>query len=258
MNKTEKKEMIDKINNIYWQYNTGPQVVKTPHDLAVLTSMCAFGKDNKNGPIGVCNCLFNGKEEVTLIVLGGTQFKDGQATRLLESKLSIASKDNDYMTALLNLFRNNTIPKDKPVIVSGISLGGMIAQQLLMYDDIVKNFKFKSIICFGSPLTRPLDRKGIRIRRFSDHGDIVPKLGQLRLKLNFKNRKLKKSLDKEEKIFEDGKYKTMLESHALSYVQSDVYLKYDFYGGVNGTNTLELLEDIKYYDAPILEKPIRK
>lgn len=249
------QELIDKVNNVYWQYSIDPQVVTTSQNLAVLTSMCSFGKNVNRGPIAIADSLLNG-EEITLIMLGGTQFKDGQATRLRESKLSSYGKENDYLTALLKLFntkdKNNKyiISKNKPLLIVGISLGGMIAQQLLSKDEIIDNYIIKSIICFGSPLVKPLDRKGIRIRRFCDKGDIVPKLEIPKVKFS----KEKKELDEKEKILECGRYKTKLESHALSYVENKCWDKYDFYGDKKGTNKLELLEQIKFYDAPVLNR----
>lgn len=244
------KELIDTINNIYWQYTVGPQMVKKPQDLAVLTSMCAFGYKSNRGPIGIAKCLFNGEEEVTLVTLGGTQFKEGQATRFRESKLTMKCKDNDYLTAILDAFSKH-VPKDKPVIISGISLGGMIAQFLLSKEEIVNNYNIKSVICFGSPLNKPLDRKGIRIKRFTDKGDIVPKLKTL--SYLFIKGSVKDELNKNERILENGNYKKTIESHALSYVQSKVWDKYDFYGELNGNNTLELLEEMKFYEAPVLK-----
>ena len=250
-----KKELIDKINNVYWKYSINPQVVTTPQNLAVLTSMCSFGKNVNRGPIAIAKSLLN-NEEITLIMLGGTQIKEGQATRFKESKLVSYGKENDYLTALINLFntkdKNNNylIPKEKPLLIVGISLGGMIAQQLLSKKQIIDNYVIKSIICFGSPLVKPLDRQDIRIRRFSDKGDIVPKMEVLSVKFN----KKKKELDKKEKIIENGKYKTKLESHALSYVDNKCWNKYDFYGDKKGKNKLEILETIKFYDAPIITK----
>ena len=253
----KKEELINKINNIYWKYTIGPQIVKKPKDLAVLTSMCAFGKNVNRGPIGVSKCLFNGNP-VTLITLGGTQFKEGQATRLEESKLAFKGKDSDYMIAVLNLLKakddngNDIISKENPLLISGISLGGMLAQQLLSKKELVDNFKIQSIICFGSPFLEPFERNGIRIVRFCDKGDIVPKLGEYKYIFSFKKNKLKKGLDLKEKILENGKYKTKIESHALSYVEYDGFDKYDFYGELNGKNELELLEEMKFYEAPII------
>ena len=244
------QELIDKVNNVYWKYNIGPQVVIKPQNLAVLTSMCSFGKNVNRGPIAVANSLLNG-EEITLVMLGGTQIKEGQATTFEESKLSSYGKDNDYLKAVLNLFKNEeVISKDKPLLIVGISLGGMIAQQLLSKEEITNNFNIKSIICFGSPLVIPLDRKGIRIKRFCDKGDIVPKLEIFKVKFS----KKKKELDKKEKILESGGYKTKIESHALSYVSNECWDKYYFYGEENGNNKLELIEEIKFYEAPKMEK----
>ena len=251
---TKKEELINKINNIYWKYSIEPQTVKKPQDLAVLTSICSFGKNVNRGPIAVTKCTFN-NEEITLLMLGGTQFKKGQATTFKESKLASKGKENDYLKAVLKIFETKDekekylIPKEKPIIITGISLGGMIAQQLLGYEEIISKFKIKSIICFGSPITKPFDRKNIRIKRFCDKNDIVPKLGETSLS----TKKAKKQLDKNELILENGNYKTKIESHALSYVENTCWDKYDFYGEEKGKNELRILEKIKFYEAPIIK-----
>ena len=253
MIKIKKEELINKINNIYWKYSIDPQTVKKPQDLAVLTSICSFGKNVNRGPIAVAKSLFN-NEEITLLMLGGTQFKKGQATTFKESKLASKGKENDYIKALLKIFNakdekdNFIVPKEKPLIISGISLGGMIAQQLIGYEEIISKYNIKSIICFGSPITKPFDRKNIRIKRFCDKNDIVPKLGET----SFNTKKAKKILDENEKILENGNYKTKIESHALSYVENSCWDKYDFYGEKNGKNELKILEKIKFYEAPTI------
>ena len=249
------EEIINRINNIYWKYTTGPQTIKKLKDLAVLTSMSSFGKDNHNGPIGVAKCILNGEEKVTLMMLGGTQIKEGQATTMEESKLATKGEDNDYLDAIIEVFKSKdekgdkVIDKDIPIIISGISLGGMVAQQLLGKEEIINNYKIKSILCIGSPIIKPLDRKGIRVKRFIEKGDIVPKLEAISLKVG-KKRKIKKELNEKERILENSNYKTLLESHALSYVESEKFDKYDFYGELNGKNELEILENVRYFEAP--------
>ena len=244
------EEIINRINNIYWQYTIGPQIVRKPKDLAVLTSMSSFGKDNHNGPIGIAKCKFNNNEKITLILLGGTQIKKGQATTITESKLSTKGKDNDYLDAVLKVFKEkDVIPKENPIIIAGISLGGMIAQQIISKKEIIDNYKIKSIICFGTPLVKPLNRNNIRVKRFIEKGDIVPKFESLQIKIG-KNKKTREKLNIEEQILENANYKTMLESHALSYVENTKFDEYDFYGEKNGKNELEILEEIKYFEAP--------
>ena len=243
------EDVINRVNNIYWGYDTKKQVIKKPKDLAVLTSYSSFGKNNTNGPIGVANALFN-KEEVTVIMLGGTQIREGQATSYNECKLCFYEKDNDYIKDVKDVIM--TLDKKKPLIISGVSLGGMIAQQILSLKDITDNFNIKSIICFGSPIVFPLYHKDYRVIRFVEKGDAVPKFGNINPK-KFRYRKLYKELENKEKIMFDGKYKTKVECHALSYVELKEFDKYDFYGVLNGNNTLELLEDIRYFDAPVIK-----
>lgn len=258
--KEKEPKFLDVIQSIYGPYTVGPQQVKTVHNMAVLSSICQFGKNNGRGPIGVAKCLLNGKEEVTLLLLGGLEFKKGQATRMLECTRSVFGLDNDYLKNLVDVFKrcdkdgNPIIPKDKPLIVAGISLGGMIAQQILQKDEIVNNYNIKSILCYGSPLNMSVDRKGVRVVRFSDEGDPVTTVSKPFLRLRGVFKKTRDQRDAEELILVNGHYGNPIKSHAYSYVSNKDFDPYDFYGEKAGTNTLDILEGITFYDDPIIKK----
>ena len=130
--------------------------------------------------MGHAPALLDG-EEITLVTLGGTQMVEGQATGLQESQLASFGQPNDYLYALTERFKDGTIPAGKPVLLTGISLGGMIAQQLLGSEEVLASHRFKAIITFGSPITLPLDRKGVKVIRFADSNDKVPTLGEIPL-----------------------------------------------------------------------------
>ena len=253
------KEVLEKVNEIYGVASAEPQKVGTVHELAVLTSICATRKGD--GPITITPSLLNG-EEVTLVTLGGTEDVEGQATSLEESQLAAFGKPNDYLTAVSKLFTDSIIPQAKPVIVTGISLGGMIAQQLLGKQEILDCYTLRAVVTFGSPITLPLDRKQVKVVRFADVHDQVPKLGESILRTGlitgnlFNRKKLKEQLDeldRTEKVSRTSKYTGMIETHALSYIEDSCWDDVDFLGDSAGTNILELTEPMTFYPAPKLE-----
>lgn len=254
------QEMIDRINAIYHATSTGPQTIKTVQQMAIITSICATKQGGGRGPITVTPATLNG-EEITLLTLGGTEFKKGQATTVTESKLASYGQSNDYLKAVIKLIKNHTVPANKPLFVTGISLGGMIAQQLLGEEKLLNEngIKIKGIVTFGSPLTRPIDRHGVKVVRFADEHDMVPKLGEMPLYNDVKQTgswsKVQKNIDKsqnEERILKTSKYTNPLETHALSYIEDSCWDEYDFFGSTNKENVLVLKQGLTFYPAPKL------
>ena len=251
------QEVVDKVHEIYGKASIDPQRITDVHTLAILTSICAT---LDGGPISVTPAALNG-EEVTLVTLGGTEDEEGQATTMVENQLASFGKPNDYLTALTGLFTDGTIPKEKPVIVTGISLGGMIAQQILGVDEVMKSHEIRAVITFGSPITLPLDRKGVRVVRFADTHDRVPELGEMFLRSGMVTgedytldelKALLAELDRAERIARTSKYTEMIETHALSYIEDPCWSDVDFMGDPAGRNVLETHERLKYYNAPKL------
>ena len=252
------QKVIEKAMEVYSQGTTGPQTITTVNQLAVVTSINSARPTN--GPISVTNATLN-NEEITLITLGGTENKKGQATGNKESGLASRGKSNDYLRAVVKLFEDKVIPQDKPIIVTGISLGGMIAQQVIGEKLIMDNYNVLAVITFGSPLTMPIERQDVKVVRFADSHDKVPGLGEGSLrsglltigKLSLKNlKKTLKELDDTERIVRTSKYTGMIETHALSYIEDACWSDVDFLGEKPNTNVLVLKEDMKYYPAPRL------
>lgn len=248
---------IEMIHAIYDNASIEPQEITSVHQLAIITSVCA-SLDDCEGPISVTPALLNG-EAITLVTLGGTEEKEGQATTMKESQLASFGLPNDYLNAVVQLFKDGSIPSQKPVLITGISLGGMIAQQLLGVQEIMSSFKFRGIITFGSPITLPLDRQGVQVVRFVDENDQVPKMGEMLLRTGFvtgnemSEEELMLRLDKldrVEKIRRTSKYTDMMETHALSYIEDDCWTATDFLGDPEKRNKLELLRKMKFYPAP--------
>lgn len=254
------QEYMEKIRAIYGASHTGPQEIKTISTLSILTSISSTIEGC--GPISATPATLNG-ESITLVTLGGTQNVEGQATTMQESQLASMGKPNDYLTAVTNLFSNGTIPSNKPVIVSGYSLGGMIAQQICGVKEITDNFNIRAIITFGSPITLPLNRNGIKVVRFADNNDGVPRLGETMLRSGIipiegmtKEEMLNKlnELDKQEKISRTSKYTDFLITHALSYIEDECWNDIDFLGDKEKKNSIVLKEKMQFYHAPKTKK----
>ena len=255
MNHLISPEVVAEVMKIYRGYETDgevkEQVVDSVVDLGVMTSINQA--NYSRGPISVTPAILTVDgiaEEITLVTLGGTQNLEGQATTMEESKLASMGKTNDYLKAVLKVFDDGTVPKDKPVMISGISLGGMIAQQILGEKSVTDNYIIKAVITFGSPITMPFDRGGVKVVRFVDSNDIVPKLGEKGM--SNKNDSRIPALQKEERIMLTGAHKDGIETHALSYISDSVWDAYDFMGVKGGNATLELLKPLTFYKAPKL------
>lgn len=250
-------ELLKKLQAIYDHASIDPQQVTTVNQLAILTSYCA--SQEVAGPITVTPASLNG-EEITLVTLGGTEEKEGQATTLKESQLASFGKPNDYLTAVTKLFADQVIPKEKPVLVTGISLGGMIAQQLLGDSLVTTDFTLCGIITFGSPINLPLDRKGVKVVRFADVNDKVPQMGEMLLRTGMVTPHLTKEelkntlnqLDEQEKIVRTSQYTELIQTHALSYIDEPCWDDVDFLGSRDRKNVLVLHETMKFYPAPQL------
>lgn len=267
-------EVMEKIMKIYGAATTGPQEVNDVHTLAILTSISQTIQEH---PISVTPATLNG-EDITLVTIGGTEFKQGQATGIKESALGSMGKNNDYLKNVVKLFNDGVVPKDKPVLVTGISLGGIIAQQILdtRYSNIINEYDIKGIVCFGAPFAPPLVTKGtnrntdgVKIVRFTDSNDMVPKSvvsdGSMQgdfmeqyIQKNFiktpADRALMEERNECEILLETGTVTDGLAAHALSYISEPCWDKYDFMGDKAGTNHLVLKEKMTFYPAPKLGK----
>ena len=249
-----------KSKKYFTNMDVSAQSLTKPYDLAMFDSACS-GKNH--GSIGVASARLNG-EPVTLITLGGTNFKEGQATGILEDILSAFEQDNQYLRNLVQLFdavdehNEPIIPENKPVIITGISLGGMVAQQLLGEKDIMERFDIQQIICFGSPLLEPFKRtKDTRVVRFCDSMDIVPYLGRSTLLDMIRQEVLNKDplrfverLDEKEVLLGDGGYKSPIGAHMFSYVEGKCWKNYDVLGVYNGNNELVTETPLQFFENP--------
>ena len=253
-------KFLKKMKTYYGTMDASAKTLSTAWDLGYMDSVCS---SPVNGSIGVVPATLNG-EPVTLVTLGGTCIKDGQASGIEEDLLSALEQSNDYLKNVVDVFNKTdengqpVIPADKPVVISGISLGGMVAQQLMAQKEIMNQYEIREVICFGSPLLAPFSRReGTHVVRFCDTMDIVPFLGRstlidmVRQELLDRNPlKFIQRLDKKEAIVKDGGYKSFISAHALSYVEGKCWEGYDVLGVYGGNNQIVMEKDMQFFENP--------
>ena len=252
----KREKLKDKVISIYREAKKDLTTVRNINDLALFTSVSSSMKDT--GPITITTGMY-GDDPITLMTLGGTEFVDGQATTFKESKLASYGMSNDYILNVLDLFHSGAVPSDREIILTGISLGGMIAQQVMADEYVREHYKFKAIVCFGSPLVPPLNNRLDKVWRLCDSHDIVPKSGAIALRKQRKKYGGKKaintlisSLDARERHIRTSIYKNPLKAHMLSYVSTNVWNDVDF-DGVDGDSSaiIKLDTPLVFYPNPI-------
>lgn len=230
---------------------TGATAITNINDLAFLCTLSAVRGDV--GPIGIVPAKLESDgviEDVYLITLGGTEFKDGQATDIQTDVLAGFGKSNDYLRAVVDTV-NAQIPKNSKLFIAGLSLGGMVAQQVASEPEICNNYEIVNTMCIGSPLVineKSNLREG-KILRFEDSFDFVPKASIYTFNLSVMSKY------SHERISEKSDYIQPIYAHTFSYVSSPVWKKYDAAGIENGNSTLRFNADnITYYNAPIINQ----
>ena len=198
------------------------------------------------GPISITKGVYRNfiwKKDVYLITLSGTEMVKGQSTGYMTDLLSGFNLKSPYYKNVVRVITNN-IPKNANLILSGHSLGGMIAQQIAADETIKKNYNIMNTVTFGSPLLSAGSREGT-VKRLGDTSDVIPYAsGSLINNTAWAIAGLQR---------ENGGYgKDLLAAHTESYSRADVWEKYDVTGTKHGKATLELdLDTRTFYQSPI-------
>ena len=199
------------------------------------------------GPITVTKgTLVNGKSKkaIYLVTLSGTEMVKNQSTGILTDLLSGFCLDNDYVKNVVAVINEN-IPKNSNLVLSGHSLGGMVAQQVAADKSVKDGYNVLNTLTFGSPLLAAGSREGTTIR-LGDSFDAVPYLsGSL-----FNNTLWA--------IFglnrEDGGYWKSVDfegAHCESYSREELWGKYDAIGKKNGSAKLVMdMDTLEYFHSP--------
>ncbi|MCR4790404.1 MAG: hypothetical protein K5839_04940 [Treponemataceae bacterium] len=189
----------------------------------------------------------NKKSPVYLITLSGTETGTSselmnQATNWLVDLQSGFCLDNDYLAAVVDVISEN-IPQGANIVLSGHSLGGMIAQQVAAETSIKDNYNVMYTLTFGSPLLAAGSREG-KTYRLGDTSDVVPYLSG-----SLFNNTLWAILGLNR---ENGNYGLdFLKAHSESYSRDDLWGKYDAVGKKNGNAKISIdMDTLTYYHAP--------
>lgn len=225
-------------------YNSAPQLSRL-----VMLGYYAFQQE---GPISITKGVLNynnwlgQSKDVYVVCLSGTDMDaKNQTTGWWTDLLAGFEFDNKYVKNIKKVISEN-IPAGSNIIVSGHSLGGMVAQQVVSDSTLKNNYNFLNTVTFGSPLINGFKREGT-VKRLGDTSDVVPYLSvSTFLNVFWQTLGLNK---------EDGGYSMLdmsFHAHNESYNRTDVWGAYDVTGTKNGNKTLTLdFSTTSFFHSPV-------
>ena len=191
------------------------------------------------------NWWWTEKENVYVVCMSGTDFgAKNSTTGVITDLLSGFEFDNKYVRNIKKAIMEN-VPANSNIILTGHSLGGMVAQQVAADRDIKAKYNIMNTVTFGSPLIKGLSREGM-VRRLGDTSDVVPYLSVS----TFTNIVWQAAgLNRE-----NGGYGAKaITAHNQSYNRQDVWGAYDVCGQKRGSRKLELdLSTTRVYASPVI------
>lgn len=195
------------------------------------------------GPIVVTQgTLISGSSSkaVYLITLSGTELVENQSTGYWTDIKVGFNQNNAYLQNVVAVIKAN-IPAGSNLVLSGHSLGGMVAQQVAANSDIKSGYNVLNTVTFGSPVISAGSREGT-VKRLGDTSDIVPYMSVTGAIIN-----QVAGLNRESGGYGWG----VVAAHTESYLRSDVWGAYDVVGVKNGSTQLHLnLDTQRYYQSP--------
>ena len=221
-------------------YTTAPEIYRLIRD--------GYNQGSQ-GPISIVKGalkkgLFTSKP-VYLVTLSGTELVLNQSTEVLTDLFSGFNLDNAYYSNVVSVICQN-VPQGANLIISGHSLGGMVAQQVAGNSTVKSRYNILNTVTFGSPLLSAGTREGT-VKRLGDVSDVVPFLSVHTL---VNTVWAMAGLNRED----GGYYMRPITAHNESYGRSDVWGRYDVTGTKNGGYKLVLdMSTRVFYQSPIID-----
>lgn len=172
-------------------------------------------------------------QSVYFVALRGTDqsFDKTDVLGIHACLLAFCAKTNIYFE-LVKKTMLETIPAGEAVVLTGHSLGGMIAQQITADEELKKTYRFLNLLNIGSPYV-PVKGRECPFRRFAERADIIPWLGF----------SIRANLVTEKPVFKyNGYLGKPVAAHTDAYRESDSWRPYDAFGILNGGRVLVLTD----------------
>lgn len=243
-------------------------------DIARLSNYGLISPESEGKPIAIGKVYLHGKnfdkeygeqgKEIYMIALNGTGFVEGQQYGIIADLLSGMETNSQYLQYSLKAILEN-IPKDSSLFIAGMSLGGMMAQQIMVQDCILQNYKVEYVTIIGSPALCVKERvsqfkkynQNPIINRIIDQQDLIPYASIDYLTgadYFYNNTSIPKEGTVTENLYVNNAnyhYKTGIAHHFIGYLADEVWKDYDPLGFSGLCNTITLKHsDFTYYDSP--------
>lgn len=267
--------VADMTSGKYYYPDATDEVIYTNiQDIARLSNYGLISPESEGKPISIGKVYLHGEKfdkeygeqgkEIYMVALNGTGFVEGQQYGIIADLLSGMETDSQYLQYSLKAILEN-IPKGSSLFIAGMSLGGMMAQQVMVQDCILANYKVEYVTIIGSPTLCVEERveqfkkygQNPTINRIIDQQDLIPYACVDYLTgadYYYKNTSIPKEGTVKENLHVNNAsyhYKTGIAHHFVGYLADEVWKNYDPLGFNGSSNTITLKHsDFKYYDSP--------